>query len=116
MREGWINKYGPISKVTRFTYPEKLWPASGILKIADGLAVVRMEDYNPDEKEWAEADYFDKELNYLGKIRLPWFPGCNSPGQNGLPFYMKKGKLFYIKLKETETDEEYWLTRFRIES
>ncbi|MCP4146343.1 MAG: hypothetical protein GY757_01210, partial [bacterium] len=57
-REG-CNKYGPVSKSIRFIYPEKLWPASGILKIADGLAVLRMEDYNLDEKEWAEADYFD---------------------------------------------------------
>lgn len=60
-------------------YPEKLWPACWILHIGKGLAVGRRDDYMPSTAPWITADFFDPDLNFLGKIRLPAFADWNHP-------------------------------------
>lgn len=101
----------------QFTFPEYLWHACWILELGDGIAVGRRENYKPDTMKWIGADYFDNELNYLGKVKVPWFPNWNYPDQvnSDIFFYSKGDKLFSIEVRETEADEEYWLTRWKIE-
>lgn len=60
-------------------YPRELWPACWLLKIGKGLAVARRKDHRPSSEKWITADYFDLDLNYLGKIRLPAFTDWNHP-------------------------------------
>ncbi len=100
------------------TIPEYVAPANWILELGEGIAVGRMEDYNPERKEWIDADYFDKDLNFLGKIKLPWFYWWNFPGEfrADFLFYSNGNKLYFIQTRETPTDEESWLVRYRVET
>ena len=116
-RGEWVEALGHRLKKEEFTFPEYLWHANFIMKLADGIAVGRIEDYNPQKREWIDADYFDKDLNFLGKIKLPWFPASHDPGQleSDLFFLSKGDKLYFIDTRENGPDEEYWLTRWKIE-
>lgn len=116
-RGDWIEAVGLKYNREEFTLPEELWHANGILEIAGGIAVIRIDDYKPVKKEWIDADYFDYDLNFLGKIKLPWFPRWNYPGQIGSDlFFFSRGNVLYsIDLRETKTDEEYWLIRWKVE-
>lgn len=113
-RERWVQERG-LNK-SRFTCPEYLWHACWILELGDGIAIGRRENYKPVTKEWGDADYFDKDLNFLGKIKLPWFSDWNFPDQlmSDIFFQSKGNMLFFIQTRESETDEEFWLTRWRI--
>ncbi len=101
----------------KFTFPEYLYHANWVVPIGDGIAVGRIKDYKPVEKEWVQADYFDRNLAHLGSIKLPWFPSWNYPSQiqAGLFFYSKGDYLYFIDARISDTDEEYWLTRWRID-
>jgi hypothetical protein len=116
-RGDWIEAVGLKLNRAEFTLPENLWHANGILELAGGIAVIRITDYNPAGREMIDADYFDYDLNSLGKIKLPWFPMYNYPGQltSDLFFFSKGNILYFIDTRETGSDEEYWLTRWRIE-
>ncbi len=116
----WLKKYRELDP-KGFTFPEELWPAAWVIELKDGIAVARRRDYNPIKTDWIICDYFDKELNYLGKINYPWFPGWNHPsqGQKKAEFFSylhEDGKLYCLEYKETENDENYYLTRWRIEN
>jgi hypothetical protein len=113
-RELWIEERG--LKKSRFTCPEYLWHACWILELGNGIAIGRRDNYKPLTKEWGDADYFDMDLNYLGKIKLPWFSDWNFPDQvmSDIFFQNKGNMLFFIETRETENDEEFWLTRWRI--
>lgn len=115
-RGDWLEATGSKLKRSQSIFPEYLWPANFIMELAGGIAVGRMEDYNPVKKDWIEADYFDKNLNFLGKIKLPWFYYWNYPGhfQSDFSFYSKGDKLYLIERRDTDDDEEYWLTRWKI--
>ncbi len=115
-RGDWIEALGLNFKRDKFTFPERLWHANFVIGIAGGIAVGRMEDYKPQKKEWIDADFFDKELRFLGKIKLPWFPAWNCPDQTQSDrfFACVGNRLYFIDTRETDTDEEYWLTSWRI--
>ncbi len=110
----WIEKSN--LKWPRFTFPERLYPACWLMKLGKGIAVARRQDYNPEMKGKIEADYFDTQLNFLGKVYLPSFPGWNFPAGFAADqyFYSIGDTLYFIETIETETDELYRLSRWRI--
>ena len=117
-REEWIEKraahVGRIMPKEKMDYPEKLFPACWLMPIADGIAVGKCENYDLDDKGPISADYFDPDLNYLGKITLPYFFWWNEPsaGQVAVDcdFFYKNGKLYFSE----ERDGEYWITRWDV--
>jgi hypothetical protein len=117
-RKKWIYKnYGPGSRGRRrFDFPEILWPACWMIHVGDGIAVGRCENYDPDRVEFVSADYFDPDLNYRGRIKLPYFRWWNrtdiAPTHADINFYSKGGKLYFL---ETRDDDDYWLVRYNIE-
>lgn len=118
-RKEWI-KASVHNKLNNAIFPEKLWVSCWIIRLKDGIAVGRRNDYNPNNDEWIEADYFDFELNFLGKIKIPpGLPEWNGPasGQRVAEgsIYFNNDRLYVIEYRETENDEEYYLTRWRIE-
>jgi hypothetical protein len=70
---------GESKYMKRTLYPGELWPACWILQMGKCLAVGRRENYEPNSEKWITADYFDLELNFMGKIRLPAFKNWNHP-------------------------------------
>ena len=115
LRKKWIEKFYRDPKYTeKFDYPEKLLPACWIIAIKGGIAVGRCENYDIDDKNTITADYYDSNLNYLGKISLPYFFAWNQPsaGQDSLNrcIFSRDDKLFSIE----ERDEENWIIRWSI--
>lgn len=107
-REEWITKaFGPKGK-NQFSFPEKLYPACWMMPIANGIAVGKCNNYNPDEKTPITADYFDPDLNFLGKITLPYFWAWNHPAQGQCEAYYrflyKNGKLYSVEIGENLDD------------
>lgn len=86
-------------------YPRELWPACWMLRLGKGFAVARRKDYWPSSEQWIKADYFDLDLNYLGKIRLPSFSYWNHPNYSWMA---KSRDVFYNgeKLFVLRQDEE----------
>ena len=117
LREKWIEKFyrGP-KRIKDFDYPGKLWPACWIIDIGGGIAVGRCEDYDPENKGPITADFYDVNLNYLGKIGIPYFFAWNHPatGQASVNYFLfyKDGKLY----STVERDEENWIIRWRVEN
>jgi hypothetical protein len=119
LRKKWIDKFYADDEYCkrRFDFPEELFPASWLMQVGDGIAVCRCENYDPDIKGSVPADYFDRDLNYLGKIELPYLYFWNHPytGQyhSYINFLSKGGKLYYL---ETRDDNDYWIVRYNIET
>jgi hypothetical protein len=116
LRKDWIEKFYRDPKWTKqFDYPAELWPACWIMDVGEGIAVGRCENYDPEDKGPITADYFDPNLNYLGKIKLPYFYTWNHPssGKASLNrcFFCKDNKLYSLEAR----DEENWIIRWRIE-
>jgi hypothetical protein len=115
-RKKWIGKFYRNPKwIDEFDYPGKLWPASWIIDFSGGIAVGRCENYDHDDRGPIIADFFDKNLNYLGKITLPYFFAWNQPsaGQDSVNrhLFYKDGKLY----STVERDEENWIIRWGVE-
>ncbi|MCP4215221.1 MAG: hypothetical protein GY765_11215 [bacterium] len=115
-RGEWIETMDAKLSSTQFTFPERLWHPCWIIPVGNGLAVGRRDSYKPGKKEWVEADYFDKNLEYLGKIKLPCFDLWNAPSHINadILFFSKGNKLFFLEERVSDTEEDYYLTRWRI--
>jgi hypothetical protein len=98
-----------------YQYPQELWPACWILHVGKGLAVGRRENYMPGSEKWITADYFDLELNFLGKIRLPVFKWWNHPSTATWVidrFVFTRGDKLWISMDDDDTEEvflEEWI-------
>ncbi|MCU0288959.1 MAG: hypothetical protein MUF15_21515 [Acidobacteria bacterium] len=106
--EEWVTKFFGIKEKHEFSFPKKLFPACWMMPIANGIAVGKCKNYDPDDKGEISADYFDPDLNYLGKITIPYFWSWNNPahGQNEAynRFLYKNGKLYSIEIEEDLND------------
>jgi hypothetical protein len=119
-REKWVKQFLPLAKDWyEYDYPEDLMPACWMLPIGNGIAVGRCEDYDLDRKGPITADYFDKDLNFLGKISIPYFRAWNNPSQGvvqaEISVLYKDGKLYTIETRGDDEDE-YWIVRWSVET
>ena len=117
-REKWIESFYGLKYRDRFDYPEELWPACWIMPLGKGIAVGRRKDYNTNRNEPIIADYFDKDLNFIGKIKLPYFKYWNDPnvGQQftDILFNCRGDIIYRIKIEAKEDEEEYSLIKFKV--
>jgi len=115
-REKWVETFFSKRQAKEFDFPEKLFPACWLMPIADGIAVGKCENYDPDDTGPVSADYFDPELNYLGKITIPYFRAWNNPHQGQDEAYNRflhrKGKLYSIQWND---DDEYTITAWKVQ-
>lgn len=93
-------------------YPTELYPACWLLQVAGGIAVGKCENYDLEDKRPISADYFDPDLNYLGKITIPWFWAWNQPHQGPVEadhrFLNRNGKLYFIQWKDDDYKIVVW--------
>ena len=97
----WLEKSFPYKeRIPYLHFPEELWPACWLLPLGNGIAVGRRKDYKSSDIEWINADYFDLNLQYLGRIKLPFFNNWNDPmqGQDSVDqgVLVKGDQVFYI--------------------
>ena len=122
-REKWLFQFDPKEKIRkRAIFPDKLWPAAWLMPIGNGIAIGRCKNYDTTKTEDICADYFDQDLNYLGRITIPYFPLWNHPtygqqiAENCYLNFPKSKKFFSTetRIERGEDDEEYWLIRWKI--
>ncbi len=83
----------------RFYFCEYTNPVASHVKLADGFILVRRREYLPDSvPEYVEGDYFSYNLDYLGKVKFPYFKGCleYNTGEFTLTNVIEVGKSYYI--------------------
>jgi hypothetical protein len=101
----WDDYYDPSSP---YRYFDELWSACWMLRVGNGLAVGRRDSYMPGPEKWITADYFDLDLNFLGKIRLPAFRWWNHPSKavRVLNFFVfTRGNKMWISKDDDDTEE-----------
>ena len=97
-----------VSPSHTYYYPLELWPACWILQVDKGVAVGRRESYLPSPEKWITADYFDLDLNFLGKIRLPAFRWWNHPSDATWiinKFVFTRGNNMWLSSHDEDTEE-----------
>ncbi len=94
------------------SFPEQLYHPAAIIKIGNGFAVTRRLDYNPKERQWIEADYFDWDIAYKGKIKLPAYEKWNEPIFDGRKadnlFYYQSPFLYFLDVREDSSYIVKW--------
>ncbi|MCP4213071.1 MAG: hypothetical protein GY765_00375 [bacterium] len=92
--------------------PREVWPAGWLVAVNDGLAVSRVITYDKDDRTPITADYFDLDLNFIGRINLPFFLGWNNPSSSSdfvdTKYYYKGGKMYKIDFSDSTEDELVW--------
>jgi len=91
-------------------------PASWAIPLEKGFAVIKRKDYITGCRGLAEADYFDYQLNLLGKTRVPCFYqifDLNSSYRMPESYSYQNGYLYLIY--EDEEKEEYYLEKWKVE-
>ncbi len=90
-------------------FPDKLCPPCWLLPLGNGFAVGRRESHMPSSAKFTTADYFDLELQYLGKIRVPTFKYWDNPGyaDRAVNFatHFQDQALFVIRAKEEDEED-----------
>ncbi|MCP4217177.1 MAG: hypothetical protein GY765_21200 [bacterium] len=112
-RAEWAQKATDYNvKGIKLLTPREIWPAGWLVAVNDGLAVSRVINYDTDDDTSITADYFDLDLNYIGKINLPFFRGWNNPssGSNNvdLNYYYKDGKMYAFDVDVNKDSELVW--------
>ena len=108
----WVKAELPRLKLeylSRKHLQETLWPACWILPLGDGIAVGRRDDYGPSGTKWINCDYFDMNLHYQGRIKIPAFEKWNSGlfSQSNVKYRMlsRSNNLYIINNDETTEKE-----------
>ena len=97
-------------------FPGELWPACWLISLDSGFIVGRREDYSSSNKNWICADYYDISLQYMGKIKMPWFERWNDPfycQTNADLKILGKDKYLYLIEEDEEGNGDYVLRRWR---
>lgn len=74
-REQWIKEhYGPYQRPSvKFVFTDYVLPTSWMVPLGKGFAVIRRYGYSRQCNGMVEADYFNYNLEMLGKIKIPCF-------------------------------------------
>jgi hypothetical protein len=104
---------GRRANPNRYILSENLVPTSWMIPLGKGFAVIRRHNFEQDKDGEVEADYFDYNLNMIGKIKMPYFFRYNSfryPGLSNYKYYTSN-YLFTIE----DTDENWKLKKWYVD-
>jgi hypothetical protein len=84
-----------------------------MIPLRKGFAIIRRHNFEQYKDGEVEADYFDYDLNMIGKIKMPYFYRYNSfryPGYGYYKYYTGN-YLFTIE----DTDENWKLKKWYVD-
>lgn len=116
MADAWLAAQIGPALARKCVLTEEIQTASWAIPLGKGFAVVRRKDYKRECSGLTEADYFDFQLNYIGKILVPCFfqifklSAVNFPRVHGYD----NGYLYLIYEDETDDKEEFHLEKWRV--
>ena len=119
-REQWINEHYGEHKQSpaKFAFTDYVLPASWMLPLGKGFAVIRRYGYSRRCNGMVEADYFNYNLEMLGKIKIPCFNRIFDLTLYVLPRTAAyRGGYLYLVSKKTDKgdDESYILEKWQVQ-
>ncbi len=90
-------------------------PASCAVPLEKGFVVVRRNGFQIDCENFASGDYFDYDLNLIGKVEIPCFHRIYLVIRAMLPYtaYCRNSHLYLVR--EDSEREETYLEKWRLE-
>lgn len=118
MKEEWLNEHINKQLKSRFkrVLPDYVQPCAWIIPLQKGFVVVRKNGYGTSCSGLVDADYFDFDLNMLGKVKFPCFNEVFALRRhiflNSCLF--KNGSLYLLVKIEKEEGDEIKLEKWSI--
>jgi hypothetical protein len=118
IREEWLKELrgGEYEQIKgRIFLPDVLQPASFMIPLGKGFAVIRRETYllNCRGKAMVTADYFDFQLNLKGQIQIPCFYRIFEVSQYYIPVSTQYNDGFLYLVGITD-DEDFYLEKWQV--
>ena len=110
-----INRY--LSQLrTKIRFSEFVQPCAWMIPLEKGFVVIRKKGYSVLCQELVEADYFDYDLNLLGKVKFPCFNEIFRLRRQIFLQYcdIRSGILYLVNNVKNEDDEIIALEKWRI--
>jgi hypothetical protein len=109
----WIKAQSGSWRLDRKVLAETVQPASWMVPLGKGFAVVRRYSYDTDCQGMVEGDYFSYDLEMMGKVKIPcfWFIFQLRRDFHAKSFKYKDGYLYLIRETEDDFKLEKWLVK-----
>ncbi|MCX6579702.1 MAG: hypothetical protein NT166_05905 [Candidatus Aminicenantes bacterium] len=104
---------GRRANPNEYALPESLVPTSWMIPLGKGFAVIRRHNFEQDKDGDVEADYFDYDLNMIGKIKMPYFFRYNSFRFPGLSNYKAYAGNYLFTIEDN--DENWKLKKWYVD-
>ncbi len=104
---------GRRANPNEYTLPENLVPTSWMIPLGKGFAVIRRHNFEQDKDGDVEADYFDYDLNMIGKIKMPYFFRYNSFRSPGYGYFKAYAGNYLFTIEDT--DENWKLKKWYVD-
>jgi hypothetical protein len=119
-REEWIKEHYGENKRSpaKFEFTDYVMPTSWMLPLGKGFAVVRRYGYGRQCNGMVEADYFNYNLEMLGKIKIPCFDRIFDLALFVLPRVTAYSNGYlYLVIKKIEKDDNdiYILEKWQVQ-
>ena len=104
---------GRAANPNQYVLPGYLIPTSWMIPLGKGFAVIRRHNFEQDKDGEIEADYFDYDLNMIGKIKMPYFFQYNSFRFPGFGYYNSYANNYLYTIEDT--DENWKLKKWYVD-
>ena len=108
----WLNERFSKSQIKRFTFSDYIQPVSKVIPLEKGFVALRRNGYGTECLEPVYGEYFDYDLNLIGKVQFPCFDRINANirGLSRITIKYISGYLYLLK----EANEEYILEKWKV--
>jgi hypothetical protein len=104
---------GRRANPNEYILSENLVPTSWMIPLGKGFAIIRRHNFEQDNVGEIEADYFDYDLNMIGKIKMPYFFRYNSFRSPGFGYYQSYTSNYLFTIEDT--DENWKLKKWYVD-
>ncbi len=112
MKNKWLHEQSSRVGIERRVFTDWIQPASKVVPLEKGFVVIRRKDYMDECNGLVDADYFNFDLEMLGKVNFPCFYDHNRLTRGYISSYiMSFNGYLYLT---SEINEEYYLEKWRL--
>lgn len=106
---------GRKATLNEYTVSENLVPTSWMVPLGKGFAIIRRQNFEQEKvgEVEVEADYFDYDLNLIGKIKIPYFFRYNSFRSPGINYYQYYSNNSFFTIEDT--DDKWILKKWQVD-
>ena len=116
LRMIWLKEQRGPGLLNRASLVDIIHPASWMIPLGKGFVVIRRNSYSTNCVGLVDADYFNYDLNLLGKVKFPCFYPIYHLANANLPrsFAYINGYVYLITQDLKETDEDINIEKWKL--